>query len=188
MLSGAFAVDESNGMNATDRLADWRPAILTDIDAIYGIQCIVHAEYPEAREVLLERLELCPAGCFVLEKGGVVSGYVLSHPWRRLSPPPIDTRLGAIPAGADSWYLHDLALLPGTRGSGAGAKVATLIAERARRDGYQTLALVSVNGSQGFWERQGFSVHQDEMLAAKLSGYGNEAVYMERDLAGADRR
>ena len=120
----------------------------------------------------------------MLEKDGVVSGYVLSHPWRRRSPPPIDTRLGAIPAGADSWYLHDLALLPGARGSGAGAKVATLLADQAHRDGYKTLALVSVNGSQGFWERQGFSVRRDETLAAKLAGYGRDAVYMEHDLAG----
>ena len=176
-----------NEMNVTDRSAHWRPAILADIDAIYGIQCIVHADYPEACEVLLERLELCPTGCFVLEKGKVVSGYVLSHPWRRLSPPPIDTRLGVIPADADSWYLHDLALLQGTRGSGAGAKVAGLIAAQARRDGYQTLALVSVNGSQGFWERQGFSMRRDETLAAKLSTYGDDAVYMEHDLAGDAR-
>ncbi len=177
-----------NGMNATDRSAHLRPATRADIDTVYDIQCIVHADYPETREVLLERLELCPAGCFVLEKGSVISGYVLSHPWCRFSPPPIDTKLGEIPVEANVWYLHDLALLPGTRGSGAGAKVAKLLAEQARQAGYQTLALVSVNGSQGFWERQGFAVQMDEALVAKLSGYGSEAVYMEQDLGGADRR
>jgi hypothetical protein len=63
-----------------------------------------------------------------------------------------------------------------------------LLAEQARQAGYQTLALVSVNGSQGFWERQGFAVQMDKALVAKLSGYGSEAVYMEQDLVGADRR
>jgi ribosomal protein S18 acetylase RimI-like enzyme len=159
-----------------------------DIEVIYDIQCIVHADYPEAREVLLERLELCPAGCLVLERSDVVSGYVLSHPWRRFSPPPIDTKLGAIAAEADVWYLHDLALLPETRGSRAGAKVAKLLAAQALQAGYQTLALVSVNGSQGFWERQGFSVRKNETLAGKLAGYGSAAVYMEYDLVGAERR
>ena len=176
-----------NAMNATDRSAHWRPASPSDIEAIDAIQRTVHADFPEARAVLLERLDLCPAGCFVLEKRGEICGYVLSHPWRRLSPPPIDTRLGAIPACADIWYLHDLALLPDTRGSGAGAGAARLLAAEARSDGFRTMALVSVNGSQGFWERQGFSMRRDETLAAKLSTYGDDAVYMEHDLAGDAR-
>lgn len=175
-------------MNAKDRIYHWRPADIGDIEVIYGIQCIAHADHPEAREVLLERLELCPSGCFVLERHGVVSGYVLSHPWRRFSPPPIDTKLGAIPAEADVWYLHDLALLPGTRGSGAGAKVSKLLADLARQTGYRTVALVSVNGSQGFWERQGFSVRRHDALAARLAGYGSAAIYMEHALVGADGR
>ena len=162
----------------------WRPADAADVGVIYDIQCISHALQPEAHDVLLERLLICPQGCFVLENGGVVSGYVLSHPWVRRAPPPIDARLGAIPAEADAWYLHDLALLPGTRGSGAGAKISALLAEQARLAGYRTVALVSVNGSQGFWEGQGFSVCMDDALAAKLECYGGQAVYMERDLPG----
>lgn len=160
----------------------WRPAAPADIGVIYDIQCIAHDLEPEAQDVLLERLLLCPQGCFVLEKDGVVSGYVLSHPWVRRAPPPVDVRLGAIPAEADTWYLHDLALLPATRGSGAGSKVSALLSDVAGKAGYETVALVSVSGSQGFWERQGFSVRMDETLAGKLESYGGQAVYMERDL------
>lgn len=169
-----------------EKITVWRPAELADIRVIYDIQCIAHTLQPEAHDVLLERLTLCPQGCFVLERGGVVSGYVLSHPWIRRAPPPIDTQLGAIPVKADIWYLHDLALLPGTRGSGAGATVSAVLAEQARRAGYRTLALVSVSGSQGFWERQGFSVRMDDALAATLESYGGQAVYMERDLPGRE--
>jgi ribosomal protein S18 acetylase RimI-like enzyme len=169
-------------MSAKNTAYRWRPAELADIGAIYDIQCVAHADHPEERSVLLERLELCPQGCFVLEKNGAISGYVLSHPWLRRAPPPIDTRLGTIPEEADAWYLHDLALLPGTRGSGAGAKVSALLFEQARLAGYRTVALVSVNGSQGFWERQGFSARMDDALARKLESYGGQAVYMERNL------
>ncbi|MBW9065285.1 GNAT family N-acetyltransferase [Rhizobium herbae] len=169
-------------MDAKNTAYHWRPAAPADISAIYDIQCVAHTLQPEAHDVLLERLLLCPQGCFVLEKGGVVSGYVLSHPWMRRAPPPIDVRLGALPAEADAWYLHDLALLAETRGSGAGGKVSALLAEQARSAGYETVALVSVNGSRRFWERQGFSVRMDGALAEKLASYGDHAVYMERDL------
>lgn len=174
---------KARGMTETNTAYRWRPADPADMGVIYDIQCIAHALQPEAHEVLLERLLLCPQGCFVLEKGGVVSGYVLSHPWLRRAPPPIDARLGAIPASADAWYVHDLALLPATRGSGAAAKVSALLAAQAHLAGYRTVALVSGNGSQGFWARQGFSVRMDDALAAKLESYGGQAVYMERDLS-----
>ena len=86
------------------------------------------------------------------------------------------------PPQADCWYLHDLALLPETRGAGGGAEVSALLAGKARQAGYRTLALVSVNRSQAFWERQGFSARMDDALAEKLESYGGQAVYMERDL------
>ncbi len=164
----------------------WRPARLDDIDVIHDIQSVVHADHCEAYDVLLERLRLCPRGCFVLEHGNAISGYVLSHPWIRRSPPPIDTLLGAVPHTADVWYLHDLALMPETRGSGAGSSVSALLAAQARRAGYDAATLISINGSQGFWERQGFSVHAEPGLADKLATYGGQAVYMEKNLL-ADR-
>ncbi|WP_457587261.1 hypothetical protein [Ensifer canadensis] len=57
-----------------------------------------------------------------------------------------------------------------------------LLADIARSEGYRSMSLVSVNGSRGFWERQGFSVRMDEWLSAKLASYGEDAVYMERSL------
>ena len=174
-------------MNALETGYRWRPAEPGDIAAIYDIQCIAHPDHPEGRDVLLERIVLCRRGCLVLEGNGAIAGYVLSHPWSRRNPPPIDTRLGAIPALAEIWYLHDLALLPAARGSGAAAMAATLLAEEARKCGYQAMALVSVNGSQLFWERQGFSVRMDPALAVKLESYGGKAIYMERELATGER-
>lgn len=161
---------------------NWRPACRGDIEAIDRIQCTVHRDHAEAPEVLLERLELCPEGCFVLEQDETICGYVLSHPWIRRSPPPIDTLLGSIPDASDIWYLHDLALLLETRGSGAGSGIAALLARQAKHAGYETAALISINGSQGFWQRQGFSAHREAALAHELATYGGQAVYMEKDL------
>lgn len=160
----------------------WREASLPDLVSVSEIQLVVHEAFPEDDDVLADRLELSPEGCFMLEVGGVAQGYVLSHPWVRRAPPSLNSMLGEIPAAADTWYIHDLALLPETRGSGVGGNVVPLLAGIARSEGYRSMSLVSVNGSRGFWERQGFSARMDERLAAKLASYGEDAVYMERAL------
>lgn len=160
----------------------WREASLPDLVSVSEIQLVVHEAFPEDDHVLADRLELSPEGCFMLEVGGIAQGYVLSHPWVRRAPPSLNSMLGEIPDAADTWYIHDLALLPETRGSGAGGNVVPLLADIARTEGYRSMSLVSVNGSRGFWERQGFSVRMDERLASKLASYGEDAVYMERAL------
>lgn len=157
----------------------WRKASLPDLFSVSEIQLAVHEAFPEDDEVLADRLELSPAGCFMLEVGDVAQGYVLSHPWVQGSPPSLNTRLGALPAAADTWYIHDLALLPKTRGTGAGGNIVPRLADIARRENYRSMSLVSVNGSRGFWERQGFSARMDGALMRKLSSYGEDAVYME---------
>jgi len=43
--------------------------------------------------------------------------------------------------------------------------------------------LVAVNNASGFWERNGFRVMNPEGMAAKLASYGDDARYMERELA-----
>lgn len=161
---------------------EWQQAQLSDAPAIFDVQCIAHALHPEAEAVLAGRIALNPAGCFVLRAGTEIAGYVLSHPWQRYAPPPLDTVLGGIPGDGDVWYLHDLALLPAARGSGAASRIIPHLADIARGEGFRVMALVSVNGSQGFWRRQGFCARAGETLAAKLVTYGHDAAYMELDL------
>ncbi|GEM_PF-31718 len=161
----------------------WREASLPDLVSVSEIQLVVHEALQEDDVVLADRLELSPEGCFMLEVGGGVQGYVLSHPWIRRAPPTLNMMLGEIPDAADTWYIHDLALLPQARRSGAGGNVVPLLADIARSEGYGSMSLVSVYDSRGFWERQGFSVRMDERMAVKLASYGDEAIYMERTLA-----
>ncbi|WP_075291543.1 GNAT family N-acetyltransferase [Pararhizobium arenae] len=160
----------------------WRQATPDDLGAILAIQNIAHADFPEDEAVLAERLRLCPKGCFVLVKGDEIDGYLLSHPWTRLRPPPLNRPLGALPPEADCWYLHDLALLPKTRGSGAGTAIVSQLTALATEEGFPAIGLVSVGGSRPFWRKQHFTVVTDPMLAEKLESYGAGAAYMERKL------
>ena len=58
---------------------------------------------------------------------------------------------------------------------------------RARAEGLRHSALVSVQGSQGYWQRQGYAAQAvpDAHQRQHLASYGAGAVYMARTLAAA---
>ena len=109
-------------------------------------------------------------------------GYVLSHPWRDRSPPPLDAVLAPM-AVPSTYYIHDLALRRHTRGSGAGSAIVRTLAAHARALGLPNMTLVAVNNSVHFWQRQGFTVTHDPALDSKLASYGEHARFMTRDLS-----
>ncbi|WDR01972.1 GNAT family N-acetyltransferase [Devosia algicola] len=160
----------------------WRAATGADLSALNRIANVVHPDFFEEPAVLAERMALYPAGARFLTLNGVDCGYVLSHPWRFGQLPPLNRLLGTIPLDADSFYIHDLALLPEARGSGAaGAIVAELVAHAATEN-FASLSLTAVNGSLGFWQRQGFAVCSLPHLAEKLATYEASARFMVRML------
>ncbi len=57
-----------------------------------------------------------------------------------------------------------------------------LLAAQARALPLPTMSLVAVGGSRGFWERQGFAVHDETALRAPLLSYGRDARFMMRPL------
>jgi GNAT superfamily N-acetyltransferase len=155
-----------------------------DLPAVMRIAAVVHPNYPEDEAVFAERLALAPAGCLVLAgAAGELAGYIVSHPWPRGDIPALNALLGAIPASTRDWYLHDLALLPAARGGGRAAGGVSRIVSAAAGQGCDAIALVAVNGSSGFWERQGFRPAHDPALAGKLASYDDAARYMMRGLA-----
>lgn len=156
----------------------WRAMTGYDLDAVFAIAGAVHPGFFEARAVLAEKFTLYRNGCYLLEVAERPAGYVLSHPWRQGEAPPLDTLLGAIPDDADSYYIHDLALLPLTRGVGAAGRIMAALTKHAMAMDFSRMSLVAVNGSRGFWERQGFGVENRSGLA----GYGPEAHYMVKAL------
>jgi GNAT superfamily N-acetyltransferase len=160
----------------------WRAMTGYDIDAVFDIANRVHPDFFEARAILAERQELYRNGCYLLEVSEKPAGYVLSHPWRLGSLPELNAPLGALPEGAESYYIHDLALLPLTRGLGAAGQIVAALTKHAKVMGFASMSLVAVNGSLGFWERQGFSVSDQPGLAEKLATYEEAALYMIKDL------
>lgn len=156
----------------------WRPLLASDIATVSRIAAQVHPGFPEADAVFAERQALSPQGCWLLETGQAGIGYVLSHPWRLGTVPALNARLGAIPEAPDTFYIHDLALLPAARGSGAASAIVETLIEVARP--YRSMSLVAVNDSVAFWSRFGFAVEARPELAEKLMSYDAAARFMVR--------
>jgi GNAT superfamily N-acetyltransferase len=160
----------------------WRALTGYDMPAVEQIAAQVHPSFFEAPEILAERQRLYFHGAYLLEVNERPAGYVLSHPWRFGQLPALNTLLGELPAGGDTYYIHDLALLPVARRIGAASFITEALAKHARAHGYPTMSLVAVNSSQGFWERHGFAVEDHPDLMQKLLSYEAAARLMVRQL------
>lgn len=160
----------------------WRPMVAHDLEAVQAVAGEVHPDYPERIEVFAERLRLYAPGCRVLEAGDTMAGYVVSHPWHPMTPPKLDSLLGAMPTFPATFYIHDLALLPLARGSGAGARIVADLAGHTQAIGLADLSLVAVNASVPFWRRQGFDIVESRSIATALRSYDDEARFMMRRL------
>ncbi|WP_374658567.1 GNAT family N-acetyltransferase [Inhella sp.] len=167
-----------------------RPMREDDAEAVLSIQ---RQAYPpshhESWAVLGRKRELWPDGCWVVQAAGgargargasdALLGYVFSHPWQRGRPVPLHGLIDALPEAPDGFHLHDLALHADARGQGLAPQLVAQALAAARAAGLKQLSLVAVQGSQGFWARQGFLPSG----SGGLSSYGKDAVSMTRVLA-----
>jgi GNAT superfamily N-acetyltransferase len=160
----------------------WRAMTTLDLPAVEAIAREVHPAFPEDIAIFVERQRLYPDGARFLEFRGRPSGYVLSHPWMSGALPALNHLLGALPEHADTFYLHDLALLPQARGSGAADIAVDQLLDHALRQGFGTASLIAVNGSTRFWSRHGFAEAAADGLGAKLMSYEPSARLMVRRL------
>ena len=69
-------------------MSAWRPMRTADVGRAAGLANSVHLSYPEDPAVIVDRLAIYPSGCFVLDDGGTLKGYMVSHPWVRDILPP----------------------------------------------------------------------------------------------------
>lgn len=156
----------------------WRALTTLDLPAVEAIAEAVHPTFPEDLAVLAERQRLYPDGARLLELDGLPAGYLLSHPWRFGTMPALNSLLGAIPADADTYYLHDLALLPRARGTGAAAMIVGDMLRHARASGFSGVSLAAVNGSLPFWYKHGFRTVDIPGLSNELRSYEAAARFM----------
>ena len=142
---------------------------ISDLRGVLAVADEVHPAFPEDATVFEERLRLYPAGCLVFSQDERIAGYVLSHPWQASDPPPLNTQLGVLPEHPSTYYIHDIALLPELRGTGAAALAVALLIARAQKERLATVSLVAVNDSGGFWARHGFHNVTDAALARNFA-------------------
>lgn len=161
---------------------NWRTMSALDLAAVEAIADVVHKDFYETPAVLAERRRLYPNGAHLLEINERPVGYVLSHPWKHGSIPALNALLDALPPDADTYYIHDLALLPVARRVGAARYVTAALERHAVARDFATLSLVAVNGSEPFWVKQGFAPLDLPELSGKLLSYEPSARYMEKTL------
>jgi GNAT superfamily N-acetyltransferase len=168
--------------NATLLPAPWRPMRAADLAAVEALGNRIHAALPESSTVFAERCALFPAGSWVAEHRGHLAAYALFHPWRALDPPPLDSLLGAIPANADTLYLHDVVVDPIRRSLGLAGAMIERLPLIARALSLSSIELIAVLGTANFWRGHGFVAIDDPALAATLAKYGDGACLMRRKL------
>lgn len=156
----------------------WRPMLADDLPTVQVISDAVHGAYTEPEGILAERFVLYPQGCQTLMRGGAVVGYIITHPWHRDTPPKLGQPLGSIPAGSDTYYLHDIALLPAGRGGGSGKGATDFTVQAARKGGFADITLIAVNGADTFWASQGFAYVE----GGDAVTYGDGTYLMRRHL------
>ena len=161
-----------------------RPLSLADLPGLLQVQRACYGDdYVESAEVFARRLA-SPAQCsLVLEDGGRVCAYLAAYGSLLGKVTPLHGDFEAVPQ-PDTLYLHDMAVLPQLVGRGLARALLGPLWQHATARGLRQSALVSVQGSQGFWERQGYAVQPlpDAAQRQRLEAYGAGAVYMVRGL------
>lgn len=159
------------------------PGLLAVQRACYGDGLV------ESLDVFARRLN-SPANCSrVIEVSGQVLAYLAAYHalHGKVTPLHGNFEIVARPLVADTLYLHDLAVLPQQAGRGLAQALLACLWAQAAASGLRYTALVSVQDSQAYWERQGYAVQPLEQAVqrTRLSSYGAGAVYMARRLARA---
>jgi GNAT superfamily N-acetyltransferase len=151
-----------------------------DLDGVLAVQA---ACYPpamqEAAGIVLARLAASPDTVLVARDGAGVCAYLFAYPSCLGKVTPLGGAFD-VPPGADTLYLHDLAVAPRAAGQGLARRLVAQLLEYAARRGWAHAALVSVQDSRGFWESLGYARADGDPDA--LATYPGAATYMARTL------
>lgn len=160
-----------------------------DVDSLLHIQAVCYGDdFQESRAVFAQRLgcaQQCSIG--VVRAGERALQAYLAAYWS--SPGKITPLNGHFTPAAHSTsdtpgtpvlYLHDMSVLPALAGQGVARHLVQQLRAQALRRGATQAALVAVQDSRAYWERQGFSVCPviDAQQSSHLQTYGQGALYM----------
>ncbi len=151
-----------------------------DVLDVLGIQAECYVPHMnESAAVIGLRLAAAPATNWVAELAGEVVAYLAAYPSLLGKVTPLGGCF-EVPVTPDCLYLHDLAVSSCARGSGVGSALIRKARAVAAAAGLSHSALVSVQNSRQYWERQGYRV-MDDLTApqsASLASYEAPGWYM----------
>jgi len=151
-----------------------------DLAAVLEIQLHCYDEAKvESRQSFLAKLNASPTTCFIGCVAEVPVAYLVAVPSEAGNPPPWNCTTFSVPRVANALYLHDLAVRPEARGSGAASALVEAYFHGLRESKVQFACLVAVNESGPYWERYGFrSAALTQAGSARMATYGEGAQYM----------
>lgn len=137
-------------------------------------------ELVESVEVMANRVAAFGNSCWGYFVNRQMAGYLLAYPSVLGAITPL---AAAFPhyKNANCLYLHDMAISADFRGQFLAPKLLEHAKTEATKMGLQAMALVAVQGADGYWAKQGFekvldmSTEQQAILASYLP---EKACYM----------
>lgn len=113
------------------------------------------AELVESEEVMAHRIRTFEQTCWGYFIEQQMAGYLLAYPsvLSRITP-----LAAAFPMyqNVNCLYLHDMAISGAYRGQSLAPKLLAHAKKEAKTMGLQALALVAVQGAEGYWAKHGF--------------------------------
>ena len=164
-----------------------RPMLAPDLDVVLALQCAIYPpHYHEPRTVFASKLALGAEFCFVVTREHALMGYLFAHPWQQTAPPALFAAIWQIPDGADSLFIHDMALHPDCRGRSLGQQLLQTSLASAAAAGLSSSTLVAVQDAAQFWLCQGYQRCTPQSGPQFPGLYGCNAQFMRRTLTTAD--
>jgi GNAT superfamily N-acetyltransferase len=135
----------------------FRPLTPDDIAELHRVEAETYVPaLHESDEAFLRLIELFPEGAFGCFDAAGLCGYAFATPSRSGDTLQLRSVIGKIPDGADTFYIHDVAVAQRCRGRGVARQLVERLLQLARARGFTRSELVSVQGSAPFWMKFGF--------------------------------
>jgi ribosomal protein S18 acetylase RimI-like enzyme len=135
---------------------------------------------PESCDSLQAKMMASPSTCLIAESSEGAVGYLIAVPIVYPNLPALNSPTFELAAGADTLYIHDLAVDRAGRGQGVAQALVRASIDAAKRDGLPRACLVAIQNSQSFWEQFGFETVEApaDALMRQLASYGAGAKLM----------
>lgn len=159
-----------------------------DIPALLTLQLECYPSVKlESEAILRARFKVAPDSAWVAVDQQGVCAYLIAYRSQLGKITPLDT-VFKVPTQPNCLYLHDLAVGCRAVRQGLGERLVNSAMTLAHEEGLAFSALVSVQGSRGFWERMGYTVAEELSDEAQrdLATYGQAALYMTQNLSTAN--